>query len=351
MSQLSSTIGEYVYIISPPLGKGVFSIVYKGFNVNNDNVVAIKHVNKENLKKPLLSRLYEEIDLLKSMDHPNIIKLINFYETENDCYIVLEYSKSGDLKTLLERKKKLPEELVQLYTKQISEGLKYLRSKNISHRDLKPANILVNDDNIKITDFNFSRKLLDMDLAETAVGSPLYMAPEILQGHSYTSKSDLWSLGIIIYEMIYGHAPYHDAINIIDLKKKIETRPIKYSDLASDSLNNLLKLLLRRSPNNRCDWSDFFEHEWIKDENHAVSKPIEIPCANKNVRYISDYDPQYCDLSSYKYSSYKYSKSVPIRHNTPSSSPQSVTSNSNLWDYMTTSVNVVKDALKNSLYQ
>lgn len=364
----SHIVGDYVYT-TKTIGKGSFSTVYKGFNTKTDEVVAIKHINKVGMKDALIKKLYDEVELLKQLQHPNIVSLLNFIDGENECYIVLEYTPYGDFKEYLKQQQRLEEKDAQHFTRQIAEGLKYLRSKNIVHRDLKPANILLcNNNTLKITDFNFARQMMDIDLTETAVGSPAYMAPEILRGYRYTTKCDLWSLGIIIYQMVYGHSPYHDAMNILDLKRKIDTRPVAYSNIASDTLNNLLRRLLRRTPQNRCDWDEFFRHEWVTDIESSTSsissedidisgeidlhieKSQPIPINKRKSEggrvlsqshIIEDYNP---------YStSYPHSHSVPINSTISPRPTPPPTTNSDFWEYMSTSVSIVKSALKNSI--
>ena len=208
---------RYIYN-TKKIGRGAFSKVYKGYQEtqeesaeSTDSVieVAIKKVEKEFIKENLMKRLRSEIALMYTLEHENIVKLYDNVEDTEYCYLVLEYCEGGDLYHLLS-KKRLSENRCKEYTKQLIKGLKYLRDKNIVHRDLKPHNILLSKDynTLKLADFNFARKLWDSDLAQTLCGSPLYMSPEIISRNEYSTKSDLWSLGIIIYEMVYDKNPY-----------------------------------------------------------------------------------------------------------------------------------------------
>lgn len=124
-------------------------------------------------------------------------------------YIITEYCEDGDLYHYLEKEHRLPESKAKRYLKQIMKGSKYLHSNGIIHRDLKPANILMKDNCCKISDFGFAKSLEDENtVMKSIVGTPLYMSPQILKKSKYTAKSDLWSIGLIYYEMLHGRTPW-----------------------------------------------------------------------------------------------------------------------------------------------
>lgn len=264
---------RYIYD-TKKIGRGAFSKVYKGYQENSVIEVAIKKVEKEFIKENLMKRLRSEIALMYTLEHENIVKLYDNVEDTEYCYLVLEYCEGGDLYHLLS-KKRLSENRCKEYTKQLIKGLKYLRDKNIVHRDLKPHNILLSKDynTLKLADFNFARKLWDSDLAQTLCGSPLYMSPEIISRNEYSTKSDLWSLGIIIYEMVYDKNPYSDAINPMDLLRKIKTRKIKFSDDVCKECNELLSGLLQQQPEKRSDWDSLFNNTWTNEKKIVEDSP------------------------------------------------------------------------------
>ena len=233
--ELISKSGQRFACTRKQLGKGTYSKVYKGYFINSDTdekkprqYVAIKKMS--NLQLKAYECLENEIEIMKQLDHPNILKLIDVIEestndkstndksttnkSTNDksknnksitnkstddviLYIILEYCGGGDLKRLITDKhhrenKKLKEKYAIYYFKQIAEGLQYLRSHNVVHRDLKLHNILLSEDRrtLKIADFGFAKVIKDESLVETLCGTPLYMAPEILQKKPYTIKAD-----------------------------------------------------------------------------------------------------------------------------------------------------------------
>ena len=154
---------------------------------------------------------------MRKLSHINIIKVFDLIidDNINNIYIILEYFEKGDLSKYLNGSC-LEEPSVNNFSIQIKNGLEYLFNKNILHRDIKPQNILVSKNNIlKITDFGLSRHINNNELMATLCGSPLYMAPEIIKNKQYTVKSDIWSFGIIIYEMLYGFIPQDLIIFII----------------------------------------------------------------------------------------------------------------------------------------
>ena len=159
------------------------------------------------------------------------------------------------------------------------DGLQYLINNNIIHRDLKPQNILVtNDFNIRITDFGFARKFEKDTLLNTLCGSPMYMAPEIINKQDYSIKSDLWSVGIIIYQMFYGKVPF-DVNNFVQLIKKINNDKIKYDIkgiIISEQGLDILKSLLTIDVYKRISWNDFFYHPWFHTDTLLVEDNLSL---------------------------------------------------------------------------
>lgn len=262
-------LGDYT-ISNKRIGKGGFSVVYLGEQKYTKQQVAVKKIDVENIYK-LNKNIKREIELHKKIKHRNIISLYDIiYDDKNHyIYLILEYCEKGDF-AKFQNKQPLKEVYIQKYIKDLAEGLKYLSQYNIIHRDLKPQNLLIsNCGDIKISDFGFAKEHNNIDnLKQTYCGSPLYMAPEILHYQKYNSKSDLWSVGIIIYEMITGKPPYH-VKNFYQLMKLIDKEniilPYKYKLYISKELQSLLLRLLVKEPQNRIGWFAFFNVKWLKD--------------------------------------------------------------------------------------
>eukprot|EP00919_Chromeraceae_sp_WS-2016_P037526 GHVR01089589.1.p1 GENE.GHVR01089589.1~~GHVR01089589.1.p1 ORF type:complete len:150 (-),score=6.19 GHVR01089589.1:1558-2007(-) len=145
---------------------------------------------------------------MKKLNHKNIVKLYDIVTTTNSIYLIMEYCSGGDLKHYC-RNKKFNEEEVNDIIKQIVNGFKEIVKMGIIHRDLKPANILVHEGLFKICDFGFAKLFGDSaKMAQTCVGTPIYMSPQVLKHKLYTSKTDIWSLGILYFELLFNKLPY-----------------------------------------------------------------------------------------------------------------------------------------------
>lgn len=142
-------------------------------------------------------------------DNPNIIKFIDTFCTEKSILIVMEFCKDGSLEAYIKKMKRLTEDKATHFLKQMINGFKGLHEKNIIHRDFKAENVLLRAGELKIADFGFAKMLTgENSVTNTYVGTPLTMAPEVYAGTDYGMKADLWSLGIVYYQMIFGRCPY-----------------------------------------------------------------------------------------------------------------------------------------------
>ena len=276
-------VGNYE-IFRKRIGKGAFSTVYKGYNKITNELIAVKEISLDTLNK-YEKTIKRETEIMKKLNHPYIIKLYDTIidnNTEN-VYLVMQYCEKGDLAKYL-NKRPLKEKYALKYLKQISEAIKYLLECNILHRDLKPNNILMtNMGNIALTDFGFARYFESDLLLQTICGSPLYMAPEIIKNKKYDYKSDLWSIGIIFYEMLMGFTPFK-AKNIYELIRHIENDDIiihKKFRISEDS-KKLLYSLLEKNPLDRITYEDFFECELLSncDPFEEENKLMEISNLN-----------------------------------------------------------------------
>ena len=265
------TVGNYI-VGKRRIGRGSFSKIYKGHHKDTQMVVAVKKIEVDNIKQ-INSNIEREIDVMMKLRHPNIVRLYDVvYDYENcNIFLIIEYCARGDFNKFL-NKRALKEKHAKRYMRQLAQGLRYLLRNNVLHRDLKPHNILLTENNeLKLSDFGFARYFEHNKLIETLCGSPMYMAPEIMKYKEYTNKSDLWSVGVIMYEMLTGRTPYrsktfYNLMKDIDRKKIIIPPNIELSK----ECKQLIHKLLIKEPCKRISWKGFFNHRWFIDKNRLI---------------------------------------------------------------------------------
>ncbi|CAJ0751643.1 3713_t:CDS:10 [Entrophospora sp. SA101] len=197
------------YQLGDCLGKGAFGSVYRALNWETGEAVAVKKIKLSNIPKSDLNFIMTEIDLLKNLNHPNIVKYKGFVKTREFLFIILEYCENGSLHNICKKFGKFPENLVAVYISQVLEGLLYLHEQGVIHRDIKGANILTTKEGlVKLADFGVATKTTTLgDFG--VVGSPYWMAPEIIELSGATTSSDIWSVGCVVIELLEGKPPYH----------------------------------------------------------------------------------------------------------------------------------------------
>jgi serine/threonine protein kinase len=295
-------IGNFYIKDQKYFAKGAFSKIFLGYNKYSNYKVAIKRIKVEdtNKLKPYVKR---EIELHSKLNHNNIVKMHDVIMDEfNSCiYLILEYCKLGDL-SKFQNKRPINEIYVQNFIFQLKNALFYLKEKEIIHRDLKPQNLLITEGyTLKLSDFGLAKELkkeqAEIDLKQTYCGSPMYMSPELIQHKKYNSNTDLWSIGVILYEMITGEPPfkvknYKELIK--EMKKNIKL-PSRFRKYISSECNYLLESLLNVDSKDRLNWDQFFDYEWLKSnklidfENMLITKPLDNSLINKvNSIFIED---------------------------------------------------------------
>lgn len=193
----------------------------------------------------------------------------------------MEYCNAGDLSTFIKKHSALPEATCKIFLRQLSQALMYMRSNDVSHFDLKPQNLLLTRSpyvSLKVADFGFAQHIKIGEENKTIKGSPLYMAPEILLKNRYDAKADLWSIGVILYECLFGKAPYssktlQELLEKIKRKQKID---IPKNSKISQECEDLLSRLLNHCPEKRISFEDFFSHDFL-DLKHAPSDDVSTP--------------------------------------------------------------------------
>ncbi|CAE7222870.1 unnamed protein product [Rhizoctonia solani] len=256
------------YSLGECIGKGQFGSVYRALNLTTGQIVAVKQLALDGLSADEVKNLKKEVDLLKSLSHPSIVKYEGMAQDEEHLSIVLEYVENGSLGQTLKAFGKLNEKLVASYVIRILEGLHYLHQCSVVHCDLKAANILTTKNgNVKLSDFGVSLNLHAMEKVNEVTGTPNWMAPEVIELKGASTKSDIWSLGCVIVELLTGRPPYGDIPNGLTVMFRIvedEHPPIPEG--FSPMLRNFLELCFNKDPDLRPSAAILFEHPWLKQK-------------------------------------------------------------------------------------
>ncbi|KAJ5068269.1 protein kinase [Anaeramoeba ignava] len=270
-------IGNYELIRT--IGQGSFGKVKLAKHIFTNEKVAIKIISKKTLILDPAARIRfkREIKILKLIDHPFIIKLLEVIEDKNYFYIITEFAEGGELFDYIVAHKRVKEPIARRFFRQMIEGVEYCHRLNIVHRDLKPENLLLDSRlNIKIIDFGLSNFTRTDFLLKTPCGSPSYSAPELIQGKLYNGeKIDIWSLGIILFALIVGRLPFYDQ-NIRILSKKITSGNFQIpSDLSSEVID-LIQNIIQINPEKRFSIKQIKKHPWFsfESQNFKSSKNL-----------------------------------------------------------------------------
>ncbi|XP_067994963.1 serine/threonine-protein kinase 36 isoform X2 [Melanerpes formicivorus] len=270
------------YHILEKIGEGSFGRVYKGRRRHSAQVVALKFIPKVGRSEKELKNLQQEIDIMRGLHHPNIIQMLDSFETSKEVVVVTDYAE-GELFQILEDDGSLPEDQVQTIAAQLVSALYYLHSHRILHRDMKPQNILLDKDGVvKLCDFGFARAMSIHTMVLTSIkGTPLYMPPELVEERPYDHTADLWSVGCILYELFVGTPPFYTS-SIFQLISLIVNDPIKWPVAISPVFKSFLQGLLKKDPCQRLSWPELLSHPFIDGrvtvigdtEEHGISNPF-----------------------------------------------------------------------------
>ncbi|CAI5747515.1 unnamed protein product [Peronospora destructor] len=264
------------YHILERIGEGSFGKVYRGRRKYSGHIVALKFVTKQGKSARDLKNLRQEINILRQLNHCNIIAMMDSFETDREFCLVTEYAQ-GELFQVLEDEQSLPEQEIRKIAIQLIQVLHVLHSNRIIHRDMKPQNILIGSrQQIKLCDFGFARAIgHDTSLLRSIKGTPLYMAPELVQKKTYNYTVDLWSLGVILYELAVGKPPFYTD-RIVSLIQMIVRDDVQYPSTMSADFQSFLKGLLNKDPAYRLKWPEIFEHPFVQETPEQLTKRLQL---------------------------------------------------------------------------
>ncbi|KAK0564035.1 Protein kinase of the Mitotic Exit Network [Tilletia horrida] len=260
------------YQLGDCLGKGAFGSVFRGLNWTTGETVAVKQIKLANIPKSELSEIMSEIDLLKNLKHPNIVKYLGSEKTNDFLFIILEYCENGSLQYFCKRFGVLPEGLVGVYVAQVLEGLIYLHDQGVIHRDIKGANILTTKDgSVKLADFGVATRTGAMsDYA--VVGSPYWMAPEVIDQSGATTASDIWSVGCVVIELLEGKPPYHFLPPMSALFRMVQDDCPPLPEGASPMVKDFLLHCFQKDQNLRVSARKLMKHPWMQNARRQLDQ-------------------------------------------------------------------------------
>uniref|UniRef100_A0A8C5QWQ1 Serine/threonine kinase 33 n=1 Tax=Leptobrachium leishanense TaxID=445787 RepID=A0A8C5QWQ1_9ANUR len=283
---------QQIYGFGPRLGQGSFGVVIEATHRNTGNKWAIKKVNRKKAGSSAVKMLEREVSILKIVKHENIIHLEEVFETPERMYLVMELCESGELREILRQKQRFTEPETRHIIHCLASAVSYLHKNDIVHRDLKLENILVKSDesedpnvmllNIKVTDFGLAEQrggVGSENMLQATCGTPMYMAPEVINDHYYTQQCDVWSAGVIMYMLLSGEPPFK-AKSEEKLFEQIRKGEMNFSadvwQSVSEAARDVLQRLLNVDPAHRMTARELLDHPWLKGETRVLQRLLNV---------------------------------------------------------------------------
>lgn len=256
------------YCILRTVGEGSYSKVKLARDVRSGNEVAVKFLKRSSCLSPEV--LHRETACMRMLEHPNIVSLIEVLETEREVIMVMEYVRGGDLLDYVVDHGPLREDEARELFRQLASAVRHCHLRGIAHRDLKPENILVeHQDKVKVTDFGLCKHFVADPLC-TLCGTPVYTAPEVIQGGSYGPEADIWSLGVVLYFMTTGRLPFP----VEKFGKPYSNRYFHLPGKMSSALQHLLLNMIKFNPQRRIGWEEILAHPWVASPAPGAAQPV-----------------------------------------------------------------------------
>ena len=254
---------DFELIGNKPIGNGAFGKVWKVIHINTKKEYCIKTINKRDIiEQKLIKQLNKEISIMYEINHPHSIKLVNHFEDDKKIYMIMEYANNGNLFTYM-KKNKLNNEIIIQFLRETISIIKYLHSLNIIHRDIKPENLLLDNNlRIKLCDYGWATHYNNNEQINTFCGTPEYVAPEIIKKEFYDEKIDIWSIGVLLFEMICNYSPFSDKNNNERFKNIIKGK-INWPKNINFKAKKLIEKILKINPNERLSLNDILNDDFV----------------------------------------------------------------------------------------
>ncbi|XP_051763080.1 serine/threonine-protein kinase SIK2-like [Ctenopharyngodon idella] len=274
------------YEIIKTLGKGNFAVVKLARHKVTKTEVAIKIIDKTRLDESDLEKINREVQIMKLLKHPNIIKLYQVMETKDMLYIVTEYAKNGEMFDYLTSVGHLSEAEARSKFWQLLDAVEYCHKHHIVHRDLKAENLLLDSNmNIKLADFGFGNFYLPGKSLSTWCGSPPYAAPEVFEGKEYEGPPlDIWSLGVLLYVLVCGTLPF-DGTTLLALRRRVTDGRFRVPFFMSQGCESLIRRMLAVDPAKRFSVAQIKQHHWMQADPSAIcNSPFPLSCLETHLQ-------------------------------------------------------------------
>ena len=281
---LPVTLQKSGYTPVRTLGKGSFGQALLIFNKEKNSYFVAKHINMNSMTAKTRKEAHNEIQMLQQLSHPNIVKYVEFFEEHPHLYIIMEYADAGDLFMHMKQYREstgdgcLPElQIINLFV-QITMAVRYMHERKLLHRDIKSQNIFLTKSHVvKLGDFGISTVLQNtMAMAKTMCGTPCYFSPELCSGRPYNNKSDIWALGVLLYEMAGGKLPFESA-SMKRLMDEIMTKdPPRIPRQYSDGLWQLIQSMLHKDPLCRPDAGSVLHSPVLLQAIPSISSKLSV---------------------------------------------------------------------------
>ncbi len=266
------------YELYEELGRGGMGTVFRARDLDNGRLVALKVLPPElALNASLLQRFRREVQTMKTLEHPHIVRIFDVGESNHTYYFAMEYMGGGSLEKLLQKQSRLPVLQALDIVIQVAEALDYSHQKNLIHRDIKPANVLMNEEGvIKLSDFGIAKVIEATRMTVTGgiMGTVDYMAPEQAEGRAITAKTDIYALGAMLYQMLTSQVPFIGETPTQVIQKhrfSLPEPPRNLNPEVPESLSMLVETMLQKDPSRRIPTAAALMHVLEKIKDQAAS--------------------------------------------------------------------------------
>ncbi|XP_066602833.1 MAP/microtubule affinity-regulating kinase 3-like isoform X2 [Prorops nasuta] len=265
------------YDIEGTIGKGNFAVVKLARHRITKTEVAIKIIDKTQLDSTNLQKVYREVEIMKQLEHPHIVKLYQVMETKNMIYMVCEYANKGEIFDYIARYGRMGEPRARATFAQILSAVEYCHATGVAHRDLKAENLLLDSQmNVKIADFGFSNRFSPGERLSTWCGSPPYAAPEVFKGKHYAGPEiDVWSLGVVLYVLVCGALPF-DGSTLQSLRDRVLSGRFRIPYFMSTDCESLIRKMLVLEPAKRYTIPQIKRHRWMAGSVDTICSAITL---------------------------------------------------------------------------